>query len=118
MIKINDAYFGIVLPNINRGGELEPANLFNSKRVIWAIAIWKTKPEVRKDKDVISWCFSDTRGRAEYEWIVSPWPGPEGSSWKVDVYHMYVEPNRDILTKIVNDISVNSCREWLREHRR
>ena len=120
MIKLEDAYFGIMLPNFNKKGKLGPANLFNSMRVLWSVALWKTKPDVRENRDLIEWCFCDTRGRCEYDWVVSPWVGggEDVEGQKVDVYHMYVEPSRKILAEIVNNISVSSCRKWLRDCKR
>lgn len=120
MIKLEDAYFGIMRPNFNKGSKLEPENLFGSTRVLWSVALWKTQPSLREGRDLISWCFNDTRGRCEYEWVVSPWVGrdEDAEGWKVDVYHMYVEPNKEILTDMVNNISVSSCRKWLRGRKR
>lgn len=115
-----------MLPNFNKGGRLEPSNLFDSMRVLRSVALWKTDSRTHtgsltgEPRDILSWCFGDTRGRREHEWIVSPWAGGDDSDEgeKVDVYEMYVLPNRKILTKIVDEISVNSCRKWLKEHRR
>ena len=119
MIKLEDAYFGIMVPSSNNKEEiLLPENLFNSSRVLRAVATWKTKSKEATDgHDQLAWCFGDTRGRCEYEWIVSSWPKKEGKT-KVDVYRMYVEPNRELLLGIVDNISVSSCKKWLREHKR
>ena len=118
MIKLEDAYFGIMLLNFNNGGTLESANLFNSMRVRYAIARWKTQPSLRKIvDDPLFFCFGSTWGRCEYEWIVSPWVG-DGEPDKVCVYDMYVKPNEKLLMSIVDDISVASCRRWIRSHKR
>ena len=124
MIKLEDAFFGVMRPNLNHKNKLEPENLFSSIRVLHSVALWKTDPRTHKNalsgepNDLLSWCFGDTRWRCEYEWVVSPWAGgsDDGEGTKVDVYSMYVEPNRQLLTEIVDSISVNSCREWLREY--
>ena len=120
MIKLEDAYFGIMRPNFNHKGKLEPENLFGSMRVLHSVALWKTDPTIIKKHNLISWCFGDTRWRCEYEWLVFPWANASDDSegWKVDVYSMYVEPNKQILEKIVDSISVSSCRKWLRDHKR
>lgn len=126
-IDINDAYFGVVTRKLSWNNEKErnsvqASNLFDFYRVKRSVAIWKTRPELAEDHDLIPFCFFDVCGRCEFEFIVCPWPYADddtiaNSGVKVDVYEMYVKPNADILTDIVNSISVESARKWLKEDR-
>ena len=120
-MKLSDAYFGIRRYDFNTG-ELEIRNLFGSYRVLDSIAIYKTRKEVRethKDLDsIISFCFGDVRGHVEYEYEIKQ-IFTDKETEKIDTYRLYVEPNKELLYKIVKSISVTSCREYLREmHRR
>lgn len=118
MIKLEDAFFGVMIPDFNNSPTLHPENLFDSTRVRHSVALWKTKPEsITREHDPLMWCFGDTRWRCEYEWLVSSWP-EGGETQKVDVYEMYVEPNRKLLLEIVDNISTHSCQKWLREYRK
>lgn len=116
---LEKAYFGIVLHDFN-SGEFEPTNLLNSIRVLRSIALLRTKKHF-KDKyktvdEVISFCFGDTRGRCEYEFIVGPWIG-KGDEQKVDIYHMYVLPNKKLLYDMVMNFSIASCRRVLKKYK-
>ena len=115
MIKLEDAYFGVMKPNGR--GALEEDNLFGSMRVLRAVALYRARRERLEALDPLFWCFGDTSGRFQYEWLVSPW-SKDGEAMKVDVYKMHVEPNRDLLLGIVGNISVASCEKWLKEHKR
>lgn len=120
-MKIEEAFFGIMRPNFNHNSELEPDNLFNSMRVLRSVALYRSKPQLcSTDSDPLFFCFGETSGRAEYEWVVSPFipvPGP-ATEKKVDVYNMYVRPNKKYLMDLVHSISVNSCKEWLKKYDR
>lgn len=116
-MKIKDLYFGIVLfdPNVR---EPKQFNLFNSLRVQHSIATWATlSDEEKKDKDQLSFCFGDTRGRCEYEMLVQNWPATKMDKvYKVDTYQLYVEPNRDYLLSLVDKISKTEGKKWLKEN--
>ena len=73
--------------------------------------------EEKKKHDALSWCFADVRGRAEYEFIMSPWVGG-GEEQKVDIYQMYVEPNRELLLDLISRVTPNSAQTYLREERK
>ena len=121
-MKLTDAYFGITLlnPNSPKPPELQTMNLFQSLRVLRSVAIYKTrKEELEKDLykdrefDPLHFCFGDTRGRHEYEMLIK---GAFDKDWRLyDVYKMYIEPNRDYLLELVDKISVQSCKDWLKE---
>ena len=121
--NLNDLYFGYVMYAPLSGEILAQRNLFGSTRVLWATAYYVVhKDKFKKggelaESDPLVWCFGDTRGRCEYEWMVSPWVG-DGKAEKVDVYSMYVEPNRDLLLDMVDSVSVSSARRFLVEERR
>lgn len=122
-MKIDDAYFGVC--NLDFNGEISTWNLFDNLRVKWSVAKYVSMtPEERKllSSEPYRFCFGDVWGRCEYEWIVNRWPYSEEDKVtdgkKVDVFQMYVEPNKDYLMEIVNKISVTSAKNYLREERK
>ena len=121
-IKLTDLYFGYKIYDLSYTSEEERKisthNLFDSSRVLYSVATWVTMSEEEKKKhDALSWCFSDVRGRSEYEFVMSPWAGG-GEPHKVDIYQMYVEPNRELLLDLVSRVTPNSARVYLREERK
>ena len=132
-INIYDLYFGVVLVPMSYSSyenrcRLEPYNLFHLSHVMYSVALWVVmKPEEKAkrktDRDKLMWLFGDVWARAEYEFIVSPWPYEDGDKVgevgrKVDIFSMYVEPNADILLDMVDRVSVTSARRYLREWRK
>lgn len=127
-IKLEDAYFGYVMPEMSYRSKnerkLATYNLFEGSRVRYSVARWVTMDEKeRKRHNFLSFCFFDVCGRVEYEWIISPWPYDEGAlvkdeGKKIDVYEAYVKPNEKLLRQIVDSISVSSATRYLREERK
>lgn len=130
-IKLDDAYFGVNLYSLNYSSlekrKIETYNLFNFGRVKWSVAryVSMTKDERRGLlSDPLHFCFGDVQGRCEYEFVVCPWGGLDENNRvvdvgeKVDVFKMYVEPNANYLMGLVNSISVNSAKQYLREERK
>ena len=124
-IPITDLYFGIRLykmsfSSASERDEIVTYNLFGSSRVLWSVAMWVTGDDkFRQEHDFLSWCFFDVRGRAEYEFLVLPWPsGDEDKAQKVDTYFMYVEPNAALLRQMVDQVSVSSAKKYLAEERK
>lgn len=122
-INLNDAYFGIRLFSLSYSSKseqkLETYNLFSLSRIKWSVARYITmSDEERKTllSDPLHFCFGDVWGRCEYEFFARPMVGDQEE--KTDVFQLYVEPNADYLMKIVNSISVNSAREYLRNERK
>ena len=119
MLDLEKAHFGIKMWDMN-SGEFRDANLFGSCRVLDSIAILKTRKYVKdryKDvDDVISFCFGDTRGRVEYEMGISEVFSDDVR--KTDVYTMYVQPNKNLLYDMVQQISVASCKRWMKKSTR
>lgn len=129
-MKMEKLYFGVKVydPNTNK---LKTINLFGSQRIRQSVAILvkalnEPKPtandrfikkNVRTPDDMLSFCFADTRGRVEYEMNVSE-PFHSFPLTKVDVWTMYVEPNKDILLDMVGGVSLGSAKKWLSDHRR
>ena len=140
MKKLKDLYFGVCIWDWN-AQKCKPMNLFDSRRVLDSVALYKTGRydkyvafEKKRDKEFgreplykndldrwTSWCFGDTRGRVEWEFgFGDPFVKDDGT-WegsKMDVYAVFVKPNAALLKKMVDEISVNSCKEWLREQNR
>ena len=122
-IPLKKANFPVKKFNINTN-TLEDYNLFQSHRVLRSIAIWKTRPNVRSffmTHDPLRYWFGDTWGRIEWEWDQAPdgtaYPPLTTKYPKVCTYDECVVPYRKILTDLVDSISVNSCRQFLKEDR-
>lgn len=120
-MDIEDLCFGIRLFDFN-SGKLKTENLFQSSRVMHSVAVWLTMPDkLRKQHDLIRFCFGDTSGHVEYEMYVRDVivkPSERDKLTKVSVYEMYVLPNADYLTSLVNSVSVSSAKRWLRSNNR
>lgn len=117
-MKITDLDFGYMQFDPNTG-ELTRHNIFSNVSVMRSVAQWVTMSSSRRKAglDPISFCFIDYWSRCQYEFVIKPWVG-EGEEQKVDIWTMYVVPNKDILFDMIDKVSVNSAREWLREERK
>ena len=118
-MEIENLYFGIKLFGFNTR-KLEDQNLFSSYRILRSIALYiaeyKDNNEDNFIEDPLVFCFGDTRGRVEYEYYIS---GPtERETYKVDVWDMYIAPNRNHLMKLVNLVSKESAERWVKEDER
>ncbi len=129
-ININDIYFGMVMPKMSYSsndsrGELGIYNLFDITRVKRAVALYVTmNEELRKEiENPIYFCFSDVRGRAEYEFMMCPWPYRDGDfveqvGSKIDMFSMYIEPNAELLMDLVGRVTITSAKKYLSEERK
>lgn len=129
-ISIDSLYFGIKLPKMSylsfdERNELKTYNLFDFPCVKFSVARWVTMKEEDKKRigNPLSFLFCDVRGRCEYEFVVSPWPYEDNSKIedfgrKVDIWTMYVEPNKELLLDLVSRVTPNSARIYLREERK
>lgn len=117
-MKITDLDFGYMQFDPNTG-ELTRHNIFCNVSVMHRVAEWVTmSPKSHKViLDPISFCFLDYWSCHEYELVVKPWEG-KGEEQKVDIWTMYIVPNKDILLDMIDKVSANSARKWLREERR
>lgn len=121
-LKLTDLYFGYKLYEMSyTSGEerkIITYNLFSGSRVLRSVAMWVLMSEEEKrSHDPLSWCFMDVRGRAEYEFMMSPWVGG-GEEQKVDIWTMYVVPNGELLIDLISRVTPNSARTYLREERK
>lgn len=126
-ISIDDLYFGVVLDDWSgkNRASLKAYNLFDLSKVKWAVAYWVvSSDDFKKEHDLIAWCFGDVWARCEYEFVVCPWGGLEEDAkveevgQKVDTYFMYVKPNEQLLTKMVESVSVASAERYLSAERK
>lgn len=115
-LNIDDLYFGYKQFDPNTG-ELRTHNLFGSIRVLISVALYRTKGDKLQLDDPFSFIFCDTRGRCQYEFVISPWAG-DGEEQKVDIFSMYVDPNKKYLMSLVDQVSISSCKKFLAEERR
>lgn len=129
-IKIDDLFFGVVMYQMGYTSEekqqLETYNLFDFGRVKHSVAIYVTMPPERKKKieNPLSFCFGDTWGRCQFEFVACPWGELDEDAkvaevgTKVDIYRMYVKPNAELLMDLVSRVSLHSARTYLREERK
>lgn len=122
-MKLLDLKFPVKVWDFN-AGKIKDYNLFSSLRVLSSIAIWRTMPEEQREErvsDPVAFCFGDTWGRIEWEFSIDK-DGNMGSPFqedgmKTDVFSHYVLPNEGKLMKMVNSVSENSCRLFLKKER-
>lgn len=132
-MKIDKLYFGVRLPKMSYATrdermQMEECNLFHNGRILQSVARWVVEtnkdPKFEKDHDFLMWCFGDVRSRSEYEWVICPWGRLDENDKvvdvgkKVDVYEMYVKPNAGLLREMVNQVSVTSAKNYLREEKK
>ena len=129
-MKLNDLYFGVKLMPLSYGSQeerisLKTYNLFDLSKIKWSVARWVTMSDEEK-KSITSplhFIFGDVWGRAEYEFIVCPWPYGDGegvsdNGQKVDTFMMYVEPNREYLMSLIEQVDEADCKKYLKEWRK
>ena len=116
MIKLEDAFFGYTIINPNsKKIELEPLNLFKNLRVKYSVAFYKVYKNKMESltNDPLRFCFGDVKRRTEYEFLISSHLNDKRELF--DVYDLYVEPNKELLMSIIDNISVESCNDYLKE---
>lgn len=116
--RIQDLYFGVMLPVWNGKPVLEPGNLFDCTCIRYWAAKYRLRHEYGESRlttNPVSYIFGDIWGRAEYGWIVADLT-ESTSDMKVGLYEVYVEPNKELLLNMINECSENSAREYIREY--
>ena len=124
MAQLDNLYFGVKLFELSNvkqyGHKLETYNLFDFSRVKWSVARYVTMTDEKKKSllsDPLHFCFGDTWGRCESEMLIRPLVSDEEDTLKTDIFQMYVEPNANLLMEMVNSVSVNSAKKYLREQK-
>ena len=114
--NIDDLYFGVCSMDQNTD-KMVSYNIFDIHRVKRSVADWVLMNDERKAEieDPIRYCFGDVWSRFEYEWMVTPLLPKGNQGEKVDVYDMYIEPNRALLMDMLDGVSLKSAREWRTE---
>ena len=122
MTNIKDLHFGCMNYDLNQK-KLVYFNLFSSMRVLYSIAIYKTRQDellseewIGGEFDPLRFCFGDLDGHVEYELQVGG--AFEDKTEKKSLWDMYVVPNEELLMDMVDEVSVESCNEWLEENKR
>ena len=129
-VNINKLYFGIKLFSLSYANEnerttLKTYNLFDFSRVKWSVARYVTMSDKEKKtllSDPLHFCFGDVWGRTEFEFMVCPWPYSDkdtidNSGVKVDTFSLYVKPNEKLLMDMVNSVSIDSAKAYLKKER-
>ena len=134
MKKLTDLEFYVPLWDWN-AKSLKMHNLFKFGRVLRGVALYKTGrfdkfyEECKKSplfhgetymERWTSYCFGSTWGRVEYEFgFGDPFMEADGS-WngeKTDIYTAFIKPNAKLLKQMVDEVSVASCKKWLKENK-
>lgn len=124
-MKITDLYFGAKRMDFNTD-KLVTFNIFNHTGVLESVARYVTKKDTdayyknKTDDEILFILFCDYWSRCEYEFLVTPWASADDNKKevKVDVFEMFIKPNKRVLLDMVNQVTVNSARTWLREERK
>lgn len=129
-MNLDDLYFGVVLMPLSYSSEeertkLKTYNLFDFSKIKFSVALYVTMTEEQR-KELVSplhFCFGDVWARAEFEFVMCPWPYGDGegvadNGQKVDLYRMYVEPNAELLMDLVNRVTKTSAKKYVSEWRK
>ena len=112
--KITDLYFGVCYWDFNEK-RIVKANLFDFLKVQRDIAFYVTRQGSYADFDPLLCCFGSVWGRCQYELMVDGFP-ESGQPQKVDLYDLYVRPNREYLLDLVSQVSEYQAKKWIREY--
>lgn len=114
-------------------GKIETFNVFQHSGVLLSAAKYRLgefdryRQEWRGDEDIdywhdlAMWLFGDLWSRYEYEFGFGDPFKKEDGSWegeKTDIFTVFCEPNIKLLKAMIDEVSIGSCREYLREERR
>lgn len=110
--KITDLYFGVCYWNPNEK-RIVNANLFDFLKVQRDVAFYVINKDVRCDP--LFRCFGSVWSRCQYELVVDGSP-ESGQPQKVDLYDLYVRPNREHLLDLVSQVSKYQAKKWIREY--
>lgn len=97
-------------------GKIELYNIFRSSRIRKSLATYRAGwMEEIGHKDWCKWVFGDTWGRVEWEFgFGAPFENKDGT-WdaaKQDVYTLFIEPNKEILKKMVDSVPLQECVDY------
>lgn len=124
-IPLDDLYFGVVMPKMSYSsdderGELKTYNLFSLGRVKLAVAMYVNMSDEQREElsNPLFFCFGDVWGRAEYEFMICPWPYRDGDfveqvGSKIDIFKMYVKPNDTLLMGLINRVTKSSAKAYI-----
>ena len=118
--KLDDLYFGVCTVDFN-SKKIRSWNLFDNLRIKWSVACYVTMSEQERKSltDPFRFCFGDVWGRVQYEMQVAEMFAKNENDWqKTDVYTLFCEPNKDYLMSLVDSVSVNSAKEYIRAERK
>lgn len=113
-MDINNIYFGVCYWDSNKD-EFVPFNIFDAGRTRYWLAKYRVHPIQFRRLSIFSFVFNDFCGRCQWEWIVSNWPKNDKEQ-KLDVWTAYLIPNKEYLTKLMNSVSVASCKRYLKKY--
>lgn len=118
MKRIQDLYFGVLVPAFNKKVSPVPVNLFDIAHIRYYAAKWRVAMVKGEDiqGDPAIYVFGDVWSRAEYEFLMRPLGSDEDT--KIDLYQLYVVPQREHLFSMIEDCSVTSARTYIREYRK
>lgn len=117
-MKIQELYFGVILPSTNQGASSLPVNLFDLGYIRYYAAKYliEKKKENCIIKNPVFYIFNDVWCRSEYEFVVRALGGVQ--EIKIDLFSLYVIPNRKRLFEMIEECSLNSARQYIRECRK
>lgn len=124
-IGLTDLKFNVMLWDLSTD-KPKVYNIFHNANVLRSCALYKTGKyakfaKVITDSDWLHYCFGDLRSKVEYEFVFGYlFRDKDGNAIgeKTDVYAAYVEPNRHILQRMLDEVTVVSCKRYLAEERK
>ena len=99
-------------------GRIKLYNIFQSSRIKQSIATYRAGWMKNTERnDWCRWCFGDTYGRVQWEFgFGAPFENLDGTweTTKQDVYTLFIEPNKEILKKMVDSIPLQECLDYIK----
>lgn len=128
MKKLKDLEYNVCRWN---HGKIETFNVFQHSGVLLSAAKYrlgefdKFQKEWHKGEDrdywhdLAMWLFGDLWSRYEYEFGFGDAFKKDDGSWegeKTDIYTVFCEPNIKLLKSMIDEVSLTSCKEYVREY--
>lgn len=112
--QIGDLKFNVTI--VSGKNVIRTFNVFDHFGVKRAICEYKLHPERTPMANLCVYLFGDYWARSEYEMQVGGLFTVK--TIKMDIYRLFIEPNFPLLKEMVDKVSANSCKKWLKEHKR
>lgn len=120
--RIQNLYFGVLMPAWNSDNVVTEVDLFDLGRIRYyaakyRMALYKGKIDFELGgSDPLVYIFGDVWSRSEFEFVIRTLGGT--AERKTDLFDLYVKPNRVRLLSMVENCTISSTQQYLRDYRK